>query len=275
MPPKVPILLTADESDPPGARAQALAEHFAGHHIGPFRWVSETGSTNADALAATSGVDADGLVCIADHQTAGRGRRDRTWTTAPGAALLMSMVRRHDAHEPNLALAGAALGLAACEAVQALGFADVRLKWPNDLVVERAVGQAKLAGVLAQSTIRGTRAWVVAGIGLNVRPDELDVRVPDRLTVALAELGDPPDRVGLAAAIVERLVATDASSADFWPRYRACSATLGADVEIMTDADVVTGRAVDVDPGGALIVDTGEGRRVVVVGDVESARPSR
>lgn len=272
MPPDVPILFSGSEFDPPERRAASLTDHLSGTSLGPVRWVAQTGSTNADLMAAVSQGATAGMVLIADHQTAGRGRRDRTWTTAPGAALLMSVLQGSPGSPANIALAGTALGLAACEAVHAFGFAQVRIKWPNDLVVVEPTHQPKLAGVLAQSSIRGDTADVVIGIGLNVRADGLGELVTDRPTIALSELGRPPDRVALAAAILERFARIDTRESAFWARYRAHSATLDTAVRIETDHGVIDGRAVDVDPDGALVVETATGRETVVVGDVESVR---
>src|SRR5690349_15935960 len=117
------------------------------------RWVDETGSTNHDLLAAARAGEPEGLVLVADHQSAGRGRLGRVWEAPPGASLLMSILLR-----PVLGLADAhavtaAVGLAAAYACEAVAGFRPGLKWPNDLVV----GPRKLAGILAETNLQGDR----------------------------------------------------------------------------------------------------------------------
>ena len=124
--------------------------------------VAETGSTNADllALAAPGGPaqGADRLVLVADHQTAGRGRLDRTWEARPGANLLVSILFRHQGESP-LHRITQAVALAAADACRAATGAEVELKWPNDLLL----GDRKLAGILAQTGVVAGRVDHVVG----------------------------------------------------------------------------------------------------------------
>ena len=106
---------------------------LAGTRFADVRWVGETGSTNTDALALARDGAPEGVVLVADHQTAGRGRLGRTWEAPPGASLLVSVLLR-----PPAAVADAvtmAAGVAMAEAVAEVAGVDARLKWPNDLVV--------------------------------------------------------------------------------------------------------------------------------------------
>ena len=130
-----------------------------GWHV---RVVDETGSTNADLLAAAASGAPHRSVLAARHQTAGRGRLDRRWEAHAGANLLVSLLFTEvpdHAHELTQRVA-----LAAADAAATLAGADVRLKWPNDLLLDGR----KLAGVLAQSTFVDGRRVVVVGIGVNV-----------------------------------------------------------------------------------------------------------
>ena len=241
--------------------------------LGPVEWVRETGSTNADLLAiAATGAPA-GRVLVTDHQTAGRGRRERTWVTAPGDALLVSVLLRPRLPADRLGLTTAALGVAAVDGCHRLGFDQVRLKWPNDLVVGDPPRRRKLAGILAQSHVDTSGAAVVVGMGLNVIGDRLDQ--PD--AIALGDLGSPPARLELLVAILSQLpglldlAATDDAEA-LWARYRSVSATLGTTVRCQLEDDVVVGRAVDIAPDGALLVEAAGELRKIVTGDVISVR---
>ncbi|MCY3805012.1 MAG: biotin--[acetyl-CoA-carboxylase] ligase, partial [bacterium] len=153
-------------------RADEVRERMAGTVFGSVRFVGTTGSTNADLLAAARDGASEGLVLVADHQTAGRGRHGRSWVAPPGAALLASVLLRPQAGSAALTLLSPAVGLAVRDACADVG-ADVQLKWPNDVIARvpgeaGAPGEAKLAGVLAESDVAGGTAAVVAGFGVNL-----------------------------------------------------------------------------------------------------------
>ena len=275
----------------PGERARSA---LAGTRFADVRWVAETGSTNSDALDLARDGAPEGIVLVADHQTAGRGRQGRTWEAPPEASLLVSILLR-----PPAAVADAvtmALGLAASDAVETVaGFAP-RLKWPNDLVWpgDDSAPDRKLAGILAEadwpagSAISGgwrepapdDRVVVVAGIGCNVNwPAE----VPEELAgIAVAcnhVAGREVDREELLIGLLQRLDAIYGRLVQTRDRqplvdaWRSRSATLGrrVRVELLTDDHV--GTAVDVTADGHLVVDTLEGeRRVFAVGDVVHLR---
>src|SRR6476469_4959346 len=132
------------------------------------RHFPEIDSTNRYLLDEARGGAADGLVAVADHQTAGRGRFDRRWEAPPGSSLLVSVLLRPtppgdgpgDASADGSHRAVMAVALALAEAVEAVAGVTPGLKWPNDLVV----GDRKLAGLLAE---REGDA-VVIGAGCNV-----------------------------------------------------------------------------------------------------------
>lgn len=255
------------------ARATAALEP---HGIGPVRWVAETGSTNADLLEEAAAGAPSGAVLVTDHQTRGRGRRDRTWLAAPGDGLLVSTLVRPSTDIDRPGLLTAAMGVAAAEACHDLGFMGVRIKWPNDLVVGPPGGHRKLAGILAQSHAAGSSLAVVVGLGLNVRASGLAPALSAQ-AVALDDLGPPPERIDLLVATMARfgdwLAATRrGDDTRLWDRYRALSATLGTDVVCDLGDRSLRGHAVDVDDDGALLVATGGSLERIVAGDVASLR---
>ena len=199
--------------------------------------VSETGSTNADLLAAAAAGAPDRSVLCALHQTAGRGRLDRRWDAPPGANLLVSLLFRDvpaAAHELTWRV-----GLAACAAAEQVAGVTPTLKWPNDLLVD----DRKLAGVLAQASFGAPGgAAIVVGIGMNVR------WAPE----GAARLGKGVDPLDVLAAL---LAAYDALPADVLPLYRQRLGTLGRAVRVeLPGGEVINGRAVDADPDGRLVV---------------------
>jgi len=221
----------------------AFREHGGGWHV---TVVAETGSTNADLLEAAVHGAPDRSVLVARHQTAGRGRLDRRWEAPPGANLLVSLLFRSRVGDPHLLTQRVAL--AAQEAARLTAGVDALLKWPNDLLV----GTAKLAGILAQAqpSVGGPAGAldVVVGIGLNVgwSPD------------GAARLGDATDPTAVLEALLAALDRLPVDDGALAALYRSRLATLGREVRVELtgpgDAAVVTGRAVDVEPDGRLVV---------------------
>ena len=215
--------------------------------------VDETGSTNADLLRAAAEGAPDRTVLMARHQSAGRGRLDRRWEAPPGANLLVSLLFREVPEHPHVLTQR--VGLAAIAACAEVAGVQPLLKWPNDLLL----GGAKLAGVLAQAQL-GANPAVVVGIGINVG------WAPE----GAARLGDGVSPTEVLAAMLR---AYDALPADVWLPYREHLGTLGRQVRVELPDGEVTGRALDVEPDGRLVVidDCGITHRFAV-GDVVHLR---
>ncbi|NUU23455.1 MAG: biotin--[acetyl-CoA-carboxylase] ligase [Streptomycetaceae bacterium] len=238
------------------------------------RVVAETGSSNAD-LAERAGED-EGLVLVAEYQNAGRGRLDRTWTAPPRSGLFLSVLLR-PAEVPVARWGWLPLlaGVAAAEATSRVAGLDVRLKWPNDLLV----GDRKLAGILAERAGDG----VVLGIGLNVSLREHELPVPGATSLALAD-SITTDRDPLLRALLRgleswyerwRTAAGDPHASGLHAAYTAACATLGRTVRVeLPAARVLTGTATGIDDDGRIIVDTPEGHEAVGAGDVVHVRPA-
>jgi BirA family transcriptional regulator, biotin operon repressor / biotin---[acetyl-CoA-carboxylase] ligase len=233
------------------------------------------GSTNDRARDLLAAPDGDGRVVVAEEQTAGRGRRGRDWLSPPGLNLLVSVALR-----PRLAAVDAwQLGLAAALAASdaCAGLAPVALKWPNDLV---GGGDArKLGGLLVETMADGDRlSGAVVGVGINANWRRAAMPADLRGTAtSLADLaGAPVDRVvllgRLLAALEAELEAIEAGRSPL-ERYRARCSTLGRAVTVATADRTIIGRAVDLDPAGALVVEAGDGRHVISSGEVVRVAP--
>ena len=242
--------------------------------IGPGVEVHATiGSTNDRARALLEDDGVQGRVVVAEEQSAGRGRRDRTWLSPPGRNLMMSVAVRPrlaaiDAW--RLALAAALAARSGCTAI-----APVMLKWPNDLV---AADGAKVGGLLIETTIEADRVRsAVIGIGINVnwRRTEMPPEIAGDATSLCELAGREVDRVDLLAAVLDgldaELVALEAGRSPL-ARYREACATLGTGVAVEIPSGRVEGRAVEVDDHGALVVETAAGRVSVASGEVARLR---
>lgn len=262
----------SDLSRPP-LSAVRLMRSFDGDPMWrEIRVVPMTTSTNADVAAAARDGATDGLVVIAEQQSAGRGRLDRSWQSPARAAVLLSVLLRPrvgQAHWPLLSLVA---GLAAVEALISVGGVDARLKWPNDVMVDGL----KLGGILAERVDDA----IVVGLGINVstRRDELPV---DNAT-SLALVGGSTDREILLKetlrALSRRYAAwhdTGGAPARVMPAYRERCETIGQHVELhLPGGDVVCGLAAGVDDGGQLLLrdDATGAERAWLVGDVTHVR---
>ncbi len=172
-----------------------------GRAVLTIRVVAETGSTNADLLAAAAAGAADGDWLRAERQIAGRGRQGRAWIDGAGNLFASTIVRLRSGDPPAPSLALVA-GVALAEVIDDIAPGLARIKWPNDLMV----GTAKLAGMLLE---RGTGDAVVAGFGVNIErhPD-----LPDRTTTSLAAQGMRME----AASMLDGLTATFAARLSEW-----------------------------------------------------------
>ncbi|MGE2720895.1 biotin--[acetyl-CoA-carboxylase] ligase [Mycolicibacterium celeriflavum] len=239
--------------------------------------VAETGSTNADLIArAGRGEDIAGAVLIAENQTAGRGRRGRSWSAAPFAQITMSVgVDATAVPSSAWGWLPLATGVAVVDSVADTGV-TAGLKWPNDVLV----GDGKLAGILAE--VAAGQQAVVIGVGVNVSLRAEDVGVEG--AVSLMDLGVPaPDRQRLVVRLLHEL----GNRLESWRRatgadaglaadYRARSVTLGRRVRALLPGEQeVLGVARDVDDQGRLVIDA-EGRPVTVsAGDIVHLRPDQ
>jgi BirA family transcriptional regulator, biotin operon repressor / biotin---[acetyl-CoA-carboxylase] ligase len=223
-------------------------EHFA-----------ELDSTNRHVLDAARAGAADGLVAVADVQTAGRGRLHRTWQAPPGSSLLVSALVRTPGDAGPVVMAAA---VALAGAVDQVAGVPAMLKWPNDLVV----ADRKLAGLLAE---RDGDALVV-GAGCNVNWERFPDDLAGSATSCNLEAGHPVARDELLVAFLDGFAAVLEQGGGVVDEYRARLATLGRRVRVEpVRGDPLLGTAVDVNDDGALVVRDDAGTdRTVATADV-------
>ncbi|GIM98265.1 biotin--[acetyl-CoA-carboxylase] ligase [Paractinoplanes toevensis] len=228
----------------------------------------ETASTNADAAAAAMKGEPEGLVVVAEQQTAGRGRRDRQWMSPPRAGLTLSVLLRPGPAVPTGAYGWLPLlaGVALLEAVQRVAEVEAALKWPNDLLVSTEKGDGKCAGILAE--VAGDA--VVVGIGLNVstRAEELPETTGLPATSLKVAGAANADRDPLLRALLRgiagwyggwREAGGDAELCGLLAAYRRGCATIGREVRVLLPGgDEIRGEATSVDGDGQLVIRTAD-----------------
>lgn len=237
--------------------------------------VEEAGSTNVIVTERAQAGGPEGLVVVAEHQTAGRGRLDRSWLAPPRSALTFSVLLRPTVPAAAWPWLPLLAGHAVSTALVTAGF-DASVKWPNDVLL----GDRKVAGILVERVETPTGPAAVVGVGLNVGMTADELPVPEATSLALA--GDAPDRTELLGLLLDTLwdayVAWQAGGKDAANRlaasYAAGCATLGRAVSVALPAGAtLVGRAVEIDPSGRLVVSTSNGERTAVgAGDVVHVR---
>lgn len=220
----------------------------------------ECDSTSSELLRRAEHGAPAGSVIVADHQSAGRGRRGRDWLATPEDGLTFSVLWRFSGAATRLAGLSLAVGVAVVDALENLGCQGVFLKWPNDVLLARQGDFAKLAGVLVElaSDRRGTQA--VIGIGLNLRaPSSALPQAAAGLAEGMREL--PERHVLLAellcalAAVLDRFEAGGfAALQSAWQKRHAWQ---GKPVQLLQDGEIEgAGICLGADSDGALLVET-------------------
>ena len=253
------------------------------------RVVEETGSTNADLLAEARLGAAEGLVLVAEAQTAGRGRMGRRWISPPRRALTFSVLLRPAVPAGLLGWLPLLAGVAVASALERTAGVDARLKWPNDVLA----GDAKIAGILAER-------WgsaVVVGTGINVLQQRGELPVPTATSLLTVQAGqargaEPAEGPADGADMRERLLTAVLDELGGWYRawldqpqpgdadgcglrgeYLRRSATVGTPVTVMLPGGQnLAGTAAGIDTAGRLEIRTGTGLVQVSAGDVVHLR---
>jgi BirA family biotin operon repressor/biotin-[acetyl-CoA-carboxylase] ligase len=242
----------------------SLGRHSAYHEV--------IGSTQDEARRLAADGAPHGYLVWAGEQTAGRGRLDRRWDSPP-VGLWFSVVLRPGTPATRMAALPLAVGAAVGSALHA--HADgVRLKWPNDVLVEGR----KLAGILVEGEVAdGKMEYAVAGVGINLEhpPGGFAERI--RATTLSDVSPAPPRRARLLAEVLGAIEAAYVELEAHGPgrargRWLEIADTIGREVVARAGGQEIRGRAVDLDEDGNLMVETTDGRRVVSFGEVEHLR---
>lgn len=225
---------------------------------------AEIASTNSYLLEEPGPRPSELCIAATTNQTAGRGRRGRTWLTPPGAGLCLSMAYTFGSATDNLAALTLAMGLGAIKSLRDANVQGIRIKWPNDLIAE----DRKLGGILTEAkTHANGSVTVVTGVGLNLDlGDGLDLRHEAKRAMPVADLSshaaEVPAPETLASFLVNRLHAAITNFeadgfnpiAEEWARY---DWLLGRKLTVDALSEQVVGVGAGIAADGALLVDIG------------------
>ncbi|MFF9050406.1 biotin--[acetyl-CoA-carboxylase] ligase [Streptomyces erythrochromogenes] len=241
--------------------------------------VASTGSTNTD-LATRAAELPEGAVVVAEEQSAGRGRLDRSWVAPARSGLFFSVLFKPGDAVPQEQWGWLTLlaGVATATGLSRAAGVDTALKWPNDLLVTVEGEERKTGGILAERVEDG----VIVGIGLNVTLTEEELPVPAAGSLLLAK-ATVTDREPLLKAVLRsleewygnwRAAGGDPAASGLQETYAAGCATLGRHVRAeLPGGRTLTGTAEAVDTDGRLVIRTAEGTHEAVgAGDVVHLR---
>jgi BirA family biotin operon repressor/biotin-[acetyl-CoA-carboxylase] ligase len=239
--------------------------------------VDEAGSTNAVVAERGSAGAGEGLVVVAEHQTAGRGRLDRTWETPARAALTFSVLLRPTVPASSWPWLPLLAGYAVARSLTAAGY-DAAVKWPNDVLVDGR----KVAGILVERIETDAGPAAVVGVGLNVGMTAEELPVPEATSLLVSSLsGSAPDRTTLLLDVLVSMWESytawqgggDAAAVRLAESYVDACATVGSEVRVdLPTGEVLTGTATGIDTGGRLLVAHDGGNTAVNAGDVVHVR---
>jgi len=252
---------------------EALAREVR-ERVGDVEAVWSISSTNSALLERPNPPPGTTEVLLAEYQTAGRGRRGRSWLAPPGGAICLSLSWTFREIPEDLGALSLVIGVCAVRALKKLGVEGARLKWPNDLLV----GDRKLAGILIELRAESTGpACVVIGIGLNVALGAALLKKIGDTDVAATDLASTnlplPSRNELAAALVGAsvrglLTFEREGLKPFLSEWHDADALRGRAINVSGAEGNARGLARGIDVHGALLVETAQGVRRFISGDV-------
>lgn len=232
-------------------------------------------STNTRAAELAAEGAPEGVVVLARHQSAGRGRLGRAWVSPVDAGLYMSLIVRPKRPTAQIPLLTFAAGVAVADAIRSVANIEVGLKWVNDIIFEhRKVGGilAEMPASRASANVTEARSAqppaVIVGIGINVNLKIEDI--PEELTTRIDSLsrisGNNEDPNAIAASIAKGLEDTyqllePERNHELTDRWRKLSITIGQDIITENSERRIEGKAIDITDSGALIVESADGKR--------------
>ena len=237
-----------------------------------IRYYKQLDSTNTKiSELALEGAE-HGTVVVADWQTAGKGRRGRVWESAAGDNIYMSVLLRPSFETDKAPMVTLVMAYSVAQVLRKRGFADVQIKWPNDLIISGK----KLCGILTEMHLQGPEIdHVVVGVGVNVNTSAFSEELVDKATSLFLECGKLLDKEQLIVDIVETFTEmydrfAEAGDLEFLQdAYNAILVNKNREVCILEPENEYTAYAYGINPNGELVVRLEDGtERNVYAGEV-------
>ena len=258
----VPDLLSEEEL------VSRIHTEWAGQEIHYFGSID---STNIKAKEYAENGAPNGTLVVADQQTAGRGRRGRSWESPKGTNIAMSLVLKPEINPNHASMITLVAAMAVARAIEDVIGEPVQIKWPNDIVLHGK----KIVGILTEMSAQFDYInHIVVGIGMNVNTETFPEELQETASSLYLETGKKQNR----ALIIERtmvhwehyygeyLKTEDLSS--LMKEYNSMLVNMGRQVRVLDPREPFEGKAMGITKTGELIVDTWESRKLVASGEV-------
>ncbi len=234
-----------------------------------YQETMDSTNTTAKELARTGA--AHGTLVVAESQTAGRGRRGRTWISDPGSGIFATLVLRPQLPPDRIPLLTMTVGVAVVQTLRQLGLGDAWLKWPNDVWV----GGRKMVGILAEMSGQIDQVdWVVAGFGINTHQTDFPGDLAAKATSFLRETGQQVQRAHLLMEVLRRLeqllpLLEQPTVQPLLNLFREFDRLTGQEVQVITPIETFSGQVLGITASGALLVRRSDGQeQSLLAGDV-------
>ena len=245
-----------------------LSKKWAGKKILYF---NEVDSTNNQAKREAENGAAHGTLVVADSQSAGKGRRGRSWSSPVGTGVFMSLILKPELHPEYASMLTLVVALATARALEEITGLSAMIKWPNDIVVNKK----KVVGILTEmSTEMESIHYVVAGVGINVNMDKLPEEINKTATSLRIELGKPTNRAVLIEAFLRYFeeyyekFERDKDLSNLMVPYNERLINKGNMVKILGTNEEYVGKALGINKRGGLLVERENGIEMITSGEV-------
>lgn len=228
-------------------------------------------STNRKAKDLAADGYLSGTLVVAEQQEAGRGRSGRSWDSPQGSGISMSLLLKPEIAPDRASMLTLVAALAVGAAVEKQTGKSADIKWPNDLVMNGK----KICGILTEMGMQGSCVdYIVVGIGINVHNESFAEELSDKATSLFLETGVHPSRAAIIGEILEQferyyeIFLSTEDLSRLVEEYDRHLVNCGRTVRVLDPKEPFVGTARGITAAGELIVDTGEGRRLVSAGEV-------
>jgi BirA family biotin operon repressor/biotin-[acetyl-CoA-carboxylase] ligase len=231
-------------------------------------------STNTELKKLAAAGEKEGMILVANEQTAGRGRMGRSFYSPSDSGIYMSILLRPELHAENAVLLTTLTAVSAARAIEQVCGIQVGIKWVNDLYFN----DKKIAGILTEGGINmenGMLEYAVVGIGVNVSTSYFPEEIKSTAASVSAD-GRRISRSYLAAQIINRLIADlpELEKKTYMPEYKVRSILLGREIYVLKSGERIPAVAVDIDENAALVVRYSDGSTEKLSSNDVSVRPS-
>jgi BirA family biotin operon repressor/biotin-[acetyl-CoA-carboxylase] ligase len=240
---------------------KSLAGKYFGHRL---YYYPVTGSTNDDAFKLGIAGAPEGTVVVADAQTKGRGRLQRAWHSPAGSNIYTTIILRPKmdaARTPQISILA---GVAVAEVLESYCPGRVKVKWPNDILIDGK----KVCGILSQAKAEVNKVdFIILGIGINVNINQFPDEISNIATSLAMETGKIISRQQLIISLYENMtkwykqLLKDGFS-QIKEKWLSLSQMIGQKVQVIFQEEVISGKAIDLDNDGSLILIAEDGKKI-------------